>query len=265
MVSYFKNSSSGHDFSGPFDPFPYDFGAFDRGCRSGPVSQSLVLDSEKGELVKMPVRVEKKNVSDEKIIAALKSHSEAERRRRERINAHLDTLRGLVPCREKMDKATLLAEVVRQVKELKNSANEASKGFLIPMDIDKVSVEQCNDENDETEGTFAFKASICCDYNPELLTNLRQALEDLQLKMVKAEMSTLGDRIRNDFVFSSCRTVHVDPAQACQLLKDSIHYALSSVLENTSASPEYSPRATLLNKRQRISFISSSGSSSLST
>lgn len=63
----------------------------------------MVLDSEKGELVKAPARVGKKGVSEAKALAALKSHSEAERRRRERINAHLTTLRSLVPCTDKVN------------------------------------------------------------------------------------------------------------------------------------------------------------------
>lgn len=65
--------------------------------------QSLVLDSEKGELVKASGRVEKKVAKTEgKTLAALKSHSEAERRRRQRINAHLSTLRNLVPSSDKV-------------------------------------------------------------------------------------------------------------------------------------------------------------------
>lgn len=67
--------------------------------------ESLVLDDEKRELVKAKSKVGCKRVglvSDEKALAALKSHSEAEKRRRERINAHLDTLRGLVPCADKV-------------------------------------------------------------------------------------------------------------------------------------------------------------------
>lgn len=39
---------------------------------------------------------------EEKAAMALKSHSEAERRRRERINAHLATLRTMVPCTDKV-------------------------------------------------------------------------------------------------------------------------------------------------------------------
>lgn len=70
------------------------------------VPQSLVLDTEKVELVKASGRrvvVGKKGDKTEtKSVAALKSHSEAERRRRERINSHLTALRALVPSNEKV-------------------------------------------------------------------------------------------------------------------------------------------------------------------
>lgn len=44
---------------------------------------------------------------DDKAAMALKSHSEAERRRRERINAHLATLRTMVPCSDKVSASDL--------------------------------------------------------------------------------------------------------------------------------------------------------------
>ena len=63
------------------------------------VSQALVLDNEKSELVKAPAaKLRKKGISEAKALAALKSHSEAERRRTESINSHLTSLRELVPC-----------------------------------------------------------------------------------------------------------------------------------------------------------------------
>ncbi|EOY28023.1 Basic helix-loop-helix DNA-binding superfamily protein, putative isoform 1 [Theobroma cacao] len=313
--SFNNNFSSGNCYSGLFNPLSRDMGPRNGSSHGGSlsvlVSQTLVLDSEKGELVKAPVKVGKKSVSEEKVIAALKSHSEAEKRRRERINAHLDTLRGLLPCREKralmakvafshgivliiccpprekkeneakfterkeedslyvwicsmltkleMDKATLLGEVIRQVKELKKNATEASKGFLVPMDDDEVRVEPCEDE---ANGILLFKASICCDYRPELLTDLRRALDALPIKMVKAETSTLGSRLKNDFVFAGCRTAHADEAEARRFLACSIHQALNSVLEKASASPEYSPSSIFPNKRRRMSHFDSSSSSS---
>ncbi|WRX26690.1 Myc-type [Theobroma cacao] len=284
--SFNNNFSSGNCYSGLFNPLSRDMGPRNGSSHGGSlsvlVSQTLVLDSEKGELVKAPVKVGKKSVSEEKVIAALKSHSEAEKRRRERINAHLDTLRSLLPCREKkfterkeedslyvwicsmltkleMDKATLLGEVIRQVKELKKNATEASKGFLVPMDDDEVRVEPCEDE---ANGILLFKASICCDYRPELLTDLRRALDALPIKMVKAETSTLGSRLKNDFVFAGCRTAHADEAEARRFLACSIHQALNSVLEKASASPEYSPSSIFPNKRRRMSHFDSSSSSS---
>ncbi|TXG75711.1 hypothetical protein E1A91_1Z014300v1 [Gossypium mustelinum] len=94
---YFKDNIflSGNYYSGFLDPFSRDLGP----CNG--ISQSLVLDNEKSELVvKSPVKVGKNSVAEEKVIAALKSHREAERRRRrERINAYLDTLRNLLPYR----------------------------------------------------------------------------------------------------------------------------------------------------------------------
>ncbi|XP_022777312.1 transcription factor bHLH30-like [Durio zibethinus] len=258
--SFNNNFSSGNCYSGFLDPFSRDSGPCNEGSSSVSVSQSLVLDSEKGELVKTPLKVGEKNVSEEKVIAALKSHSEAERRRRERINAHLETLRTLLPCREKMDKATLLGEVIRQVKELKKNATEVSKAFLVPMDDDEVRVEPCVDE---ANGTSSFKASICCDYRPELLTDLRKALHALPIKMVKAEISTLGSRLRNDFFFTGSRiAAHADDAEARQFLACSIHQALNSVLEKASTSPEYSPCSRFSNKRRRIPYLDSSSSSS---
>ncbi|OMO76278.1 hypothetical protein CCACVL1_15803 [Corchorus capsularis] len=266
MAAYSLNNnfSSGNCYSGFFDPFSRDLGPCNGNFRGGSLSvaavpQSLVLDSEKGELVKAPAKVGKKGVSEEKVLAALKNHSEAERRRRERINAHLDTLRSLLPFREKMDKATLLGEVIRQVKELKKNAVEASKGCLVPMDDDEVKVEPFDDQ---ANGTFLFKASICCDYRPDLLTDIRQALEALPIKMVKAEISTLGSRLKNDLVFTGSRSAHVDDAEARRFLACSIHQALNSVLEKASVSPEYSPSLTFPSKRRRISYFDSSSSSS---
>ena len=65
-------------------------------------SSSLVLDSARGELVGAPVNMGRKGVSVERSMEALKNHSEAEKRRRARINAHFDTLRSLIPGAKKV-------------------------------------------------------------------------------------------------------------------------------------------------------------------
>ncbi|KAJ8761507.1 hypothetical protein K2173_001641 [Erythroxylum novogranatense] len=261
---YNTNSSFGSGFvQQTLEPLSSTLGDFSALLRSGSstASQALVLDSEKGELVKTQGRVGKKGMPEAKLLAALKSHSEAERRRRERINAHLATLRGLVPCTEKMDKATLLAEVISYLKQLKKNAMEVNVGLLMPMGDDEVKVEAYDDGSGD--GTSSFVASLCCDYRPSLLSDIRQAIETLQLKMVNAEISTLAHRLKVEFVFSSCRNNNVvDDAEARQLLRKSIHRALTAVLEKGPASPDYSPRTTLPNKRRRMAFFDSSSSSS---
>ncbi|CAL5440616.1 unnamed protein product [Camellia sinensis] len=255
-----SNSDFGSNCLGMFE----NLGGFSEnwGGGSKSVSQSLVLDSEGCELVKTPpVRVGKKSgASEEKVMAALKNHSEAERRRRERINAHLGTLCGLVPCTEKMDKATLLAEVISQVKQLKKTATESSEGLIIPMDTDEVRVEP--EPNIGGDKNISLRVSLCCDYWPELLSELKQALDALHLNMVKADILTLGRRVKNVLVFTSRKDTNRDNAEACQLLVNTVHQALSSIVDKGSALAEYSPRTTLPNKRRRISFYDSSSSSS---
>ena len=49
-----------------------------------------------------PFNLDTKGVSAERSAAALKNHSDAERRRRARINAHLGSLRSLVPGGKKV-------------------------------------------------------------------------------------------------------------------------------------------------------------------
>lgn len=156
-----------------------------------------------------------------------------------------------------MDKATLLAEVINQVKELKKNAIEASKGLLIPMDNDEVKVE--THDNGAGDGTLSFKASLCCDYRPELLSDIRQAVDSLQLKMVDAQISTLGCRLKVVTFLTCCRDKNADEPE---LLTNSIHQALNFVLEKGSILPEYSPRTTLQNKRRRVTFLESSSSTS---
>lgn len=158
-----------------------------------------------------------------------------------------------------MDKATLLAEAIRQVKELKKNAAEASKGLLIPSDADEVKVEPY--DNGIGNRTSSFKASICASNRSELLSDIRQALDALHLKMDGAEISTLGDRVKIVFVFS-CYQEGNDETGTRQILASSVHEALSSVLDKACALAEYSPRATLPSKRRRISYFDSSSSSS---
>ncbi|ESR60012.1 hypothetical protein CICLE_v10016261mg [Citrus x clementina] len=229
--------------------------------RNGSSSHSsLVLDSERGELVEANVKLQRKGVSEDRSVAALKNHIEAERNRRKRINGHLDTLRSLIPGATKMDKATLLTEVISQLKELDKNATEATEGFLIPTDIDEVKVEQQEDGLDGAP--YSIKASLCCNYKPGLLSDLRRVLEALHLSIVKAEIATLEGRMKNIFVMASCKELNFENTEVCQSLVSSVHQAIRSVLDKFSATEEFLLGARLSNKRRRVSLFDSSLSSS---
>ncbi|GFP79710.1 transcription factor bhlh30 [Phtheirospermum japonicum] len=217
---------------------------------SMPVKRTLAFDDEKGKLMKDSRRMGKNiGVSETKTIAALKSHSEAERRRRERINAHLETLRALIePSKEKMDKATLLAEVISHVKQLKKTAKQATQGLHLPMDTDDVQVEILDNNNNVCNDSFLLRASICCNHSPELLSDLRRAVNELPVQVLKCEISILGDRVKCVFLITT----------KSELIVSSVREALGNILDKVSASAEYAQPLFSPRKRQRVSYLDSS-------
>ncbi|PSS05655.1 Transcription factor bHLH30 like [Actinidia chinensis var. chinensis] len=249
------------EFSSSFDGFlkNHAFQGIIGGGSSS--SSSLVLDGERGELVKAMVRPVQKGVKADKALEALRNHSEAERRRRERINGHLASLRSLIPGTNKMDKASLLAEVLDRLKELRRNAAEATKGILVPLDIDEVIVEQQDGGSDGD--SCAIRASLCCDYKHEILSDLRQALDALHLKTVRAEIATFEGRMIYVFVITCCKDRNMEYNERCQLLASSIRHTMRTVLDKFYASEEISSRSTFSNKRRRVPFFQSSNSSSL--
>ncbi|CAN4103252.1 unnamed protein product [Withania somnifera] len=234
------------EFFNSFNDFHEDYGGFQGIMGNGLSSSSLVLDYESGELVKALVKPGAKGVNPEKALIALKNHSEAERRRRERINGHLGTLRNLIPGTNKMDKAALLAKVIGRIKELRVNAAEATKGVLVPTDIDEVKIEQQAEGSDGA--TYSVKASFS-GYSP--------------LKIVRAEIATLGSRMVSVFVITGGNEGNIEDTERCQLLVTSVRQALRSVLDKFYASEEFSSRSTLSSKRRRVSLLNSSSSSSL--
>ncbi|KAH7679612.1 ACT-like protein [Dioscorea alata] len=108
-------------------------------------------------------------------IKACKSHSEAERRRRQRINGHLATLRSLLPSAARMDKATLLGEVVRHVRELKGLVGDVAL--------------------DDSDGSV--RAWVCCADRPGLMSELSRAIGSVRARAVRAEIATIGGRTRS--------------------------------------------------------------------
>ncbi|XVF36600.1 hypothetical protein REPUB_Repub19eG0071100 [Reevesia pubescens] len=148
-----------------------------------------------------------KSLSEKKSTDACKSHKEAERRRRQRINAHFSTLRSLLPNTTKTDKASLLAEVVHHVRELKmqvedigrrvadgfcsNSQVELETSWLFPGECDEASLSFCDEEGK------ILKATVCCEDRPGLNRDLSRVIRSVQAKVVRAEMTTVGGRTKS--------------------------------------------------------------------
>lgn len=161
-----------------------------------------------------------------------------------------------------MDKAALLAEVINQVKALRQNVGDATADALVPMDVDEVKVEE---EEAPSNGTsFYVRASLCCDFKHQLIYDLREALEALPLKMVKSEIATLGSRMVNVFVVvGSNADPNIEQGKGSQVLVDSVRQALRSVLDKFYASEEFTSTNIMPSKRRRSSFLSPSNSSSV--
>ncbi|XP_038986043.1 transcription factor bHLH30-like isoform X2 [Phoenix dactylifera] len=217
--------------------------ALARGGGVSPLSAFGGLHAELGKLTPQ-------EIMDAKALAASKSHSEAERRRRERINAHLAKLRSLLPNTTKTDKASLLAEVIQHVKELKRQTLEIAEESPLPTESDELTVDAGSDE----DGRFIVKASLCCDDRSDLLPDLIKALKALRLRTLKAEITTLGGRVKNVLVITGEDDADHQQQQQQQQSIASIQEALKAVMERAAASDEPSSAGGI--KRQRTTNLS---------
>ncbi|KAA8529216.1 hypothetical protein F0562_033985 [Nyssa sinensis] len=251
----------------PSSPSPYGGNSFNRRppglqfAYEGPSSDHLRLISDtlgqvvqpgsapfglQAELGKMTAQ----EIMDAKALAASKSHSEAERRRRERINNHLAKLRSLLPSTTKTDKASLLAEVIQHVKELKRQTSLIAESSPVPTEIDELTV----DATDE-DGKFVIKASLCCEDRSDLLPDLIKTLKALRLRTLKAELTTLGGRVKNVLFItgeedSNCSDQQEQQQQQQQYSISSIQEALKAVMEKTNGDESSSGSV----KRQRTNM-----------
>ena len=122
-----------------------------------------------------------------------------------------------------MDKAALLGEVVRHVRELRGKASEAAEGVgagVIPGEGDEVGVE----EEEEGDGRWRpggrrcgaadghgrlplrrVRAWVCCADRPGLMADLGRAVRSVgNARPVRAEIATVGGRTRGVVELDVC-------------------------------------------------------------
>ncbi|GJN03797.1 hypothetical protein PR202_ga21277 [Eleusine coracana subsp. coracana] len=107
-----------------------------------------------------------------------------------------------------MDKAALLGEVVRHVRELRAKASHAAGGVggaTIPGECDEVVVVEDDDDahhrrpgdHHHCHGPRRVRAWVCCADRPGLLSDLGRAVRSASARPVRAEIATVGGRTRS--------------------------------------------------------------------
>ncbi|EOY17729.1 Myc-type [Theobroma cacao] len=192
-------------------------------------------------------------VAEDRATVVSKSHSQAEKRRRDRINAQLAALRKLIPKSDKMDKAALLGSAIEHVKDLKRKATEVSKAFTIPTEVDEVTVDCDLPENispptnprQTKDNKIFIRASVCCDDRPEVFAELIRVLKGLRLSTVKADISSVGGRMRSNLIL--CNDDSEDQGVSPSTLKQSLNVVLSRIASSSAGS-----NCRIRSKRQRL-------------
>lgn len=149
------------------------------------------------------------------------------------------------------DKASLLAEVIQHVKELKRQTSLIAETSPVPTEIDELTVDNASDE----DGKPVIKASICCEDRSDLLPDLIKTLKALRLRTLKAEITTLGGRVKNVLFItgeedSNSGNEEGEQQQQQQYSISSIQEALKAVMEKSNGDESGSGSV----KRQRTNI-----------
>lgn len=91
-----------------------------------------------------------------------------------------------------------MAEVIQHVKELKRQTSLIAETSPVPTESDELTLDTADED-----GKFVIKASLCCEDRSDLLPDLIKTLKALRLKTLKAEITSLGGRVKNVLVITS--------------------------------------------------------------
>jgi hypothetical protein len=115
-----------------------------------------------------------------------------------------------------MDKAALLGEVVRHVRELRAKASDATDGVpgagILPEEIDEVGVVEEHVDDHQHRCCYGgaghvprrVRAWVCCAERPGLLSDIGRAVRSASARPVRAEIATVGGRTRSVLELDVC-------------------------------------------------------------
>ncbi|GLU13052.1 hypothetical protein SLE2022_296990 [Rubroshorea leprosula] len=142
--------------------------------------------------------INKRILGAEAKLAYAQKHSLAERDLRMRINKQFDNIRSVLPNLVKKDKASVLTEIVRQVRDLKRKVDElkaSSHGRI----LERVLPGEANDLSlVYSENGGLVKATFSCDDRRELVSDLTRTMELVKGQAVRAEMVVVGGRTKGE-------------------------------------------------------------------
>ena len=138
-----------------------------------------------------------------------------------------------------MDKAALLGSVIDHVKDLKRKAMDVSRALTVPTETDEVTIEYDPGQDESFTSVNKFKdnivikASVCCDDRPELFSELIQVLKGLRLTAVKADIASVGGRIKSIFLLCSKDS---EEGVCLSTLKHSLKSVVTKIASSSMAS-----------------------------
>lgn len=132
------------------------------------------------------------------------------------------------------------------MRELKQQTSQIPGLETFPSETDEITVlsGECS-----SDGQLIFKASLCCEDRSDLLPDLIEILKSLHLKTLRAEMVTIGGRIRNVLIVAAEKDHSIESVHFLQT-------ALKSLLERSNSS-DRSKRRRVLDHKLIIQWLCS--------
>lgn len=134
------------------------------------------------------------------------------------------------------------------MKELKRQTSLIAETSPVPTEADEITVDAADDEDN---GKFVIKASLCCEDRTDILPELIKTLKALRLRTLKADITTLGGRMKN-VLFITGDDNNEDSYSSRSCIISSIQEALKAVIEK-SVGDESAASGNV--KRQRTNIV----------